>query len=301
MSLNTDEVTGKKCSCEPEVEPTDVMKIVDKHHGGRSALISILEDVQAKYGYLPAAALRLVAERTRSSLADVYGVATFYRSFSLKPRGEHQIAVCVGTACHVRGGPAVAEEFERHLGIGAGETTSDRKFSLETVNCLGACALGPIVLVDGHYFSHVKRADVRAILEKVESGLDVVDVTGDRRLIPLVVKCSHCDHSLMDAEHLLDNCPSISTAAAYDGKKGYIRLSSLYGSYMIEADVDIPDGSAVEFFCPNCNASLLDETNCPECDAPMISMAVDGGGMVQSCSRRGCKDHTLDLSGVFSE
>lgn len=138
--------------------------ILEKHDNRRGGLVAILQDIQEHYGYLPEQALRTVARRTKHSLVDVYGVATFYRSFSLQPRGEHLISVCLGTACHVRGAPAVAEEFERQLGIRAGETTTDMRFTLETVNCLGACALGPIVVLDGHYFSNVTTSQVKRIL-----------------------------------------------------------------------------------------------------------------------------------------
>jgi len=133
-------------------------------------LISILEEIQETRGYLPEGALRAVAETMGRSLVDVYGVATFYRSFSLKPRGKHLASVCLGTACHVRGAPTVAEEFQRQLGIEAGETTPDKEFTLETVNCLGACALGPIVVVDGRYYSNVRTTEVRGILERARTG-----------------------------------------------------------------------------------------------------------------------------------
>ncbi|MFH1999433.1 MAG: NAD(P)H-dependent oxidoreductase subunit E, partial [Planctomycetota bacterium] len=114
-----------------------------------SNLISLLEGIQAKYGYLPEDALRNVAKDTGRSLVDIYGVATFYKAFSLKPRGKHLISVCLGTACHVSGGPIIAKEFERQLKIKAGGTTEDREFTLETVACLGACAIGPVAVVDG--------------------------------------------------------------------------------------------------------------------------------------------------------
>ena len=141
-----------------------------------SGLISILEDIQGKYGYLPQGALVAVADKTNRSLVDIYGVATFYKSFSLIPRGKHLISVCLGTACHVRSAPVIVEEFERQLGINAGSTTEDREFSLETVNCLGACALGPIVVADGHYFSNVNTSNVNVILIKTRAGLDKVKV-----------------------------------------------------------------------------------------------------------------------------
>ena len=146
-----------------------VHQILQGQNGRRGGLIAILEEVQEHYGYLPEPALRSVARGTGQSLVDVYGVATFYRSFSLQPRGRSLISVCLGTACHVRSAPMIVEAFERRLGIRAGETTADGEFTLETVNCLGACALGPIVAVDGQFFSHVTTARVGRILKKARA------------------------------------------------------------------------------------------------------------------------------------
>jgi NADH-quinone oxidoreductase subunit E len=154
-----------------EVDSTDILSILNKHAGHRGGLIAILEEIQAEHGYIPEKALRIVSETTGRSLVDIYGVATFYRSFSLEPRGKHLICACLGTACHVRNAPRIVEEFERQLGIKAGQTTADREFTLETVNCLGACALGPIVVADNHYFSNVAMAKVKHILEEVRTGL----------------------------------------------------------------------------------------------------------------------------------
>jgi len=148
------------------VAPQTVLDILARHDGERGALIAILQDIQDECGYVPERALRIVAEQRGASLLDLYGIATFYHSFSLKPRGKRLISVCLGTACHVRGAPMVVEEFERRLGVRAGETTPDREFTLQTVNCLGACALGPIVAVDGRYYSNVNTAKVREILEE---------------------------------------------------------------------------------------------------------------------------------------
>ena len=153
---------------------TEAREIAQRLSANGDGLINILAEIQERYGYLPQKALRAVAETARRSLVDVYGVATFYRSFSLQPRGKHLISACLGTACHVRGAPVIVEELERQLGILRGETTQDRQFTLETVNCLGACALGPIVVVDGQYFSHVDAAKVRRILEKARTGLTPV-------------------------------------------------------------------------------------------------------------------------------
>jgi len=155
---------SEKTGTQRVVDPETIRKILDKHSREQGALIAILEDIQAEYGYLPEEALRMVGKRTGRSLVDIYGIATFYHAFSLKPRGRHLICACSGTACHVRGAPKVIEEFERQLGIKAGQTTPDGEFTFQTVNCLGACALGPIVVVDGHYFSNVKTAKVKKIL-----------------------------------------------------------------------------------------------------------------------------------------
>jgi len=150
---------------EADGDSQDILGILEKHHEDGRGLIAILEEIQAKYGYLSEKALRTLGDRTGHSLVDIYGVATFYRSFSLQPRGKHLISACLGTACHVRAAPRIVEELERQLGIRAGETTPDKEFTLETVNCLGACALGPVVVVDGRYFSHVDTAAVKRILE----------------------------------------------------------------------------------------------------------------------------------------
>jgi NADH-quinone oxidoreductase subunit E len=275
----------------------EVVSIIDKHQGQGDGLISVLEEIQSKYSYLPTDALKLVAERTGRSPVDVYGVATFYKSFSLKPRGKHLCSVCLGTACHVRSGQIIAQEFERQLEVKAGETTPDHEFTLETVACLGACALGPIVVVDGHYFSKVNTAKVRSILKRARRGLDKVEIKTDRRIFPVAVSCPRCNHSLMDPAHPLDDAPSVRVTATFDGQHGWLRLSSLYGSPTLESKHDIPVDTVVDFFCPHCHAELRGASSCPECGAPMVAMIVRAGGIVQICARRGCKGHMLDLNG----
>lgn len=278
---------------------TGVLQIIERHQGKEGELISILEEIQSAHGYLPADALRLVAERTGKPLVDVYGVATFYRAFSLNPRGKHLCSVCLGTACHVRGAPAIAAEFARQLGTTAGGTTDDLQFTFETVNCLGACALGPIVVMDGHYFSNVGRAMVQDIIQRTRVGLDTVEVNGDRRVFPVDVSCGRCNHSLMDPSHLIDGYPSIKVTTSFGQKHGWLRLSCLYGSYAVETEHDVPVDTLVNFFCPYCHAELIGAAKCPECQAPMVPMIVRGGGIVQICSRRGCKGHLLDLGGTM--
>lgn len=274
----------------------NIVKIVKKHRGELGDVISILHDIQFQFRYLPEETLRIVAEETKRPLTDIYGVATFYKSFSLKPRGKHLISACLGTACHVRGGHRIAEEFEKQLQIKAGETTSDKEFSLETVHCLGACALGPVVVADGHYFPKVTTSDVQPLLEKVQRGIDHIYVHTDQRIFPIEVSCPRCNHSLMDKNFFIDGHPSIRVTISFGRKHGWLRLSCLYGSYNVEYEYKRPQDTIADFFCPHCHQELTAITDCPECSAPMVPMIVKNGGIVQICSRRGCKGHLLDVA-----
>jgi len=143
-----------------------VVAVVRKYDGNRDSLVSILQDIQTEYRYLPEDALRVVAGQLDLQLIQVYSVATFFKAFSLKPRGEHIVSVCLGTACHVRRAPAVLDQIRRRLGIEPGETSEDMRYSLETVNCLGACALGPIVVVDGEYHGQMSPGKVKKVLKQ---------------------------------------------------------------------------------------------------------------------------------------
>jgi len=281
-----------------EVDPEQIRRIVEKHREDRGGLIAVLQDIQMRHGYLREDALRLLAEATGCSMVDIYGIATFYRSFTLQPRGKHLVTLCLGTACHVRGAPRVVEEFERQLGVKAGETTSDKAFTLETVNCLGACALGPIVVVDGHYFCNVRKFGVADILEKARRGVDETRPEDDETVFPLEVNFPRCNHSLMDPGAPVDGRPSIRVTVDFRNVLGSVNLSSLYGSFHSAGGVEIPEGAVCEFFCPHCHGRLGGPSRCPECGAPMIPMVVRGGGMVQICARRGCRGHRLDLDGV---
>lgn len=283
------------------MEQTDISEILEERAGHRGEVISILEHIQAKFGYLPQHALIEVAEKTGRSLADIYGVATFYRAFSLKPRGKHLVSVCLGTACHVRGGPAIAQELCNQLGIKPGETTPDREFTLETVNCLGACALGPVVVVDGHYFPSVKTAMVADILQRARDGIDAVHVETDERIFPVEVSCSRCNHSLMDPRRQIDGHPSIRVTVSFGNTHGWLAISSLWGSYIVHSEYEIPLNTVVHMFCPHCHAELIGGAKCSACGAPMVPMIVRGGGVLQLCSRRGCKEHMLDLSRPFED
>lgn len=265
------------------------------HEGG---LIARMERLQAKYGYLPKEELSKIAEETGGSLVDIYGVATFYKAFSLEPRGKHLISVCLGTACHVHGGPRIAQVFQEELGVQSGATTPDREFSLETVNCLGACALGPVVVADGHYFSKVRTSEVKGIIERTQKGLDLVEIETDARIFPVEVSCARCNHSLMDPRHVIDGHPSIRVTVSFGNKHGWLALSSLYGSYKVAAEYEIPIDEIVHVFCPHCHAELIGGGKCSDCGAPMVAMIVRGGGVVQICARRGCRGHMLDPGGV---
>ncbi len=271
---------------------------VEKAGTEEEGLISLMEQLQAKYGYLPEEELKSLAKETGRSLVDVYGVATFYKTFSLKPRGKHLVSVCLGTACHVQGGPRIAEVLQQELGIQSGETTPDREFSLETVNCLGACALGPVVVADGHYFSKVKTSDVKDILGRTQKGLDLIEIETDDRIFPVEVSCARCNHSLMDPRQVIDGHPSIRVTVSFGNKLCWMAFSSLYGSYKVASEYEVPVDEIIHAFCPHCHAELIGGGKCSDCGAPMVPMIVRGGGVVQICARKGCRGHMLDPGGV---
>lgn len=147
------------------VSAHDVGQLLREHTIANSiSLLSVLSEIQDRYHYLPHNALVLLSETLNIPLSQIYSVATFYNAFSLKPRGAHLVRVCLGTACHVRGAPHILNRFETKLHIRAGETTRDRKVTLETVYCLGACALGPITVVDGAYTGQMDIAQADRLL-----------------------------------------------------------------------------------------------------------------------------------------
>lgn len=145
-------------------------QIVKKHGGNKSTLIAVLQDIQEAFNYLPKEALKAAAKEMNIPLSRVYEAATFYTAFSLKPRGKNVVKICMGTACHVRGASALQDKFERTLGIKPGETTKDKKFSLETVNCVGACALGPVVVINTEYHGKMTMAKVDKVIGKIKEG-----------------------------------------------------------------------------------------------------------------------------------
>jgi NADH:ubiquinone oxidoreductase subunit E len=158
-------------SCDEESSPEQQAadEVIDRHGSGREALIEILQEIQARYNYLPEAALRRISSRLTVPFAEVYGLASFYKAFSLEPRGKHIIQVCMGTACHVRGADRIVAELEKLLAVRRGETTADGEFTLETVNCLGACALGPILRIDDEYHGKMTTRKVAKCLNSFRS------------------------------------------------------------------------------------------------------------------------------------
>ncbi len=150
-----------------EVSVSEINEIINREATGDGSLIAALEEIQERYRYLPPEALILASEQLGLPLSQAYSVATFYNAFSLKPKGKHCLHVCMGTACHVRGSPQVLDRLQSKLGIKAGETTRDHLFTLETVNCLGACALGPIVVTDEEYSGQMTTQKVDRLIKTI--------------------------------------------------------------------------------------------------------------------------------------
>ena len=150
-----------------DISITEINDIISREAHDDGSLIAVLEAIQARYRYLPPETLILAAERLGVPLAQAYSVATFYHAFSLQPKGKHCLHVCMGTACHVRGSPQVLDRLQTKLGVKPGGTTRDRQYTLETVNCLGACALGPIIVTDGEYSGQMTAQKVDKFLKRI--------------------------------------------------------------------------------------------------------------------------------------
>ncbi len=153
-----------------ELDRVKLDEAISKYKGDRSFLLGIFQDIQREYRYLPKEAIKYVCERLNIPVVKGYEIATFYKSLSLVPKGNHTIHVCMGTACHLKGAPGVLEAFERELKVKKGETTEDMMFTLETVNCLGACALAPLVRVDERDFGKVNQTNVKNIIDEYKRG-----------------------------------------------------------------------------------------------------------------------------------
>ncbi len=150
----------------PQVETEQVADLIGRFDDRRANLIPILQEIQAKYFYLPQEALKRVSRKLQVPLTEVYQVATFYRCFSLKPRGKHLMQVCLGTACHVRGGERVLERAQTEASVQANGTSADGEFTVEPVRCLGCCGLAPVVRVDRDTYAHMDQAKVRGVVNK---------------------------------------------------------------------------------------------------------------------------------------
>jgi NADH-quinone oxidoreductase subunit E len=154
-------------SAQPEIDLKKVEAVLERHpRGETSALVHALQEMQAALNWLPSDAIRAVAGHLGVPLTKAYSVATFYKAFSLKPRGKIILKVCLGTSCHIRGASVVVEDIRQGLGIGPGETTKDMKYTAEVVNCVGACALAPVVIAGDRYLADVKPGTILKRLEK---------------------------------------------------------------------------------------------------------------------------------------
>ena len=149
-------------------EISRIDQIIDKYEGEEGILIQLLLDIQQELNWIPKEVAERISQRLNIPQSQIYRVASFYTAMSLTPRGRHLVSVCVGTACHVRGSPRLLDRITDILKIQPGETSTDRRFTLNTVNCLGCCAMGPVVVVDGMYHSKPSTTDLRKILESAE-------------------------------------------------------------------------------------------------------------------------------------
>ncbi len=150
------------------MENGKIDRIIDKYEGDASSLVQVLLEIQREYHWLPKEALEKVGEKLQVPFNRIQQIVTFYKAFSLVPKGRHEINVCTGTACHVRGAPRLLDSIQDLIGIGPGETDLDLKFTLETVNCVGCCALGPVMVIDGEYHGKMAPARSEEILKSYE-------------------------------------------------------------------------------------------------------------------------------------
>ena len=153
---------------EADIDLAPAEELIGEYMDNREATIALLQDVQKHYGYLPRRVLEFISERLELPHTQLFALATFYRAFSLTPRGRHTINVCTGTTCHVRGAPNLLDALERELGCAAGETTKDGRFTIETVNCVGACALAPVIVIDEEAHGRLTQAKLKKVLDQYE-------------------------------------------------------------------------------------------------------------------------------------
>ena len=150
------------------MEKSKIDEIIDKYEGDSSSLVQVLLEIQREYHWLPRDALDKVSRKLQVPLNRIQQIVTFYKAFSLVPKGRHEINICTGTACHVRGAPRLLDSVHDVIGIGPGETDLDLKFTLETVNCVGCCALGPVMVIDGEYHGKMAPAKSEDVLKHYE-------------------------------------------------------------------------------------------------------------------------------------
>ncbi len=150
------------------MDNNQIDRIIDKHECKASSLIQILLDIQSENHWLPKEALDRVSEKLQVPMSKIQHITTFYKSFSLVPRGRHEVHICMGTACHVRGAQRILDMVQDQTGIKAGETDVELKFTLETVNCIGCCALGPVMVVDGEYHGNIAPSQIENVLKNYE-------------------------------------------------------------------------------------------------------------------------------------
>jgi NADH-quinone oxidoreductase subunit E len=173
------ETTKTQEQKEDAIDMVLVDQIIDPYAEDPTSLIGLLQDVQNEFNYLPKQALERIAERLDIPLADLYGVATFYKAFSLKPKGKHRICVCTGTACHVKGAQELLDRLLRELKIAEGETTDDGFFSVEEVRCVGACGLSPIVAIGEQRYGRLNQSKLLKLIDKYRKGGEVGGVTDE--------------------------------------------------------------------------------------------------------------------------
>lgn len=148
------------------MENSGVDTIIKQYKGKESAVLAILQDIQSKKRYLPKEILEEVSQKMQIPVTHIFRLATFYNALSIKPRGRHKIDVCLGTACHVRGGNKIIDRMKRDLGIPVGETTKDKRFTLESVRCVGCCSLGPVAVIDGEVYGRLTQDKIPALLKE---------------------------------------------------------------------------------------------------------------------------------------
>lgn len=161
-----------ECSCGENHIDGKMKKILEKYEKDKSNLIQILNEVQETYGYIPKHAQLAISEYLRITMAEIYGVITFYSRFSLKPKGKYNVAVCLGTACYVKGSEKILDKLKEKLGIDVGETTPDKKFSIEATRCIGACGLAPVFTVNDEVYGNATPELLEKVIEEYKAKID---------------------------------------------------------------------------------------------------------------------------------